>query len=85
MTSSTAEFATATPRSAQKLALAVLICMVVGSMVGSGIFSLPHTFGLATGHFGGPACDYLKMPPVASLGDGAAIRDRWNVAANHMR
>jgi arginine:ornithine antiporter / lysine permease len=26
--------------------------MVVGSMVGSGIFSLPRTFGIATGPFG---------------------------------
>jgi amino acid transporter len=26
--------------------------MVVGSMVGSGIFSLPRTFGKATGPFG---------------------------------
>jgi hypothetical protein len=74
MTSSTAEFATARPRSLQKLARPILTGMVVGSMVGSGIFCLPHTFGFATGHFGGSACDYLKMPPVASLGDGAAIQ-----------
>ena len=36
----------------EKLALPVLIAMVVGSMVGSGIFSLPRTFGNATGPFG---------------------------------
>ncbi|RQH15750.1 basic amino acid/polyamine antiporter [Bradyrhizobium sp. RP6] len=38
--------------SAQKLSLFALTGMVVGSMVGSGIFSLPSTFGTATGPFG---------------------------------
>jgi arginine:ornithine antiporter / lysine permease len=38
--------------SEQKLTLFVLTGMVVGSMVGSGIFSLPQTFGIATGPFG---------------------------------
>jgi arginine:ornithine antiporter / lysine permease len=37
---------------AQKLSLFALTGMVVGSMVGSGIFSLPRTFGDATGPFG---------------------------------
>lgn len=37
---------------AGKLALPVLTAMVIGSMVGSGIFSLPRTFGIATGPFG---------------------------------
>ncbi|BBO03874.1 basic amino acid/polyamine antiporter [Bradyrhizobium ottawaense] len=41
----------ATP-SIQKLSLFALTAMVVGSMVGSGIFSLPRTFGIATGPFG---------------------------------
>src|SRR6476659_5709810 len=41
----------ATP-SLQKLSLFALTAMVVGSMVGSGIFSLPRTFGIATGPFG---------------------------------
>src|SRR5215468_5225270 len=36
----------------QKLPLFTLTAMVVGSMVGSGIFSLPSTFGNATGPFG---------------------------------
>src|SRR6201995_4018481 len=36
----------------QKLSLPMLTAMVVGSMVGSGIFSLPRTFGIATGPFG---------------------------------
>jgi arginine:ornithine antiporter / lysine permease len=36
----------------QKLSLFALTAMVVGSMVGSGIFSLPRTFGIATGPFG---------------------------------
>jgi arginine:ornithine antiporter/lysine permease len=36
----------------QKLPLFTLTAMVVGSMVGSGIFSLPRTFGNATGPFG---------------------------------
>lgn len=36
----------------QKLSLPILTAMVVGSMVGSGIFSLPRTFGIATGPFG---------------------------------
>jgi arginine:ornithine antiporter/lysine permease len=38
--------------SEQKLTLFALTAMVVGSMVGSGIFSLPRTFGTATGPFG---------------------------------
>ncbi|MFQ6162333.1 basic amino acid/polyamine antiporter [Sinorhizobium meliloti] len=37
---------------AQKLSLASLSALVVGSMVGAGIFSLPRTFGSATGPFG---------------------------------
>ena len=36
----------------QKLPLFALTGMVVGSMVGSGIFSLPRTFAIATGPFG---------------------------------
>jgi arginine:ornithine antiporter/lysine permease len=36
----------------QKLALPVLTAMVIGSMVGAGIFSLPRTFAGATGPFG---------------------------------
>lgn len=36
----------------QKLTLFALTAMVVGSMVGAGIFSLPRTFGSATGPFG---------------------------------
>ncbi|MDW9485824.1 amino acid permease [Sinorhizobium meliloti] len=39
-------------RTAQKLSLASLAALVVGSMVGAGIFSLPRTFGDATGPFG---------------------------------
>jgi arginine:ornithine antiporter/lysine permease len=38
--------------SVQKLSLFALTAMVVGSMVGAGIFSLPRTFGNATGPFG---------------------------------
>jgi arginine:ornithine antiporter/lysine permease len=38
--------------STQKLTLFALTAMVVGGMVGSGIFSLPRTFGNATGPFG---------------------------------
>jgi len=38
--------------STQKLTLFALTAMVVGSMVGAGIFSLPRTFGIATGPFG---------------------------------
>lgn len=37
---------------AQKLSLPNLSAMVVGSMVGAGIFSLPQTFGRVTGGFG---------------------------------
>ena len=33
----------------QKLALPALIAMVVGSMIGSGIFTLPSRFAGATG------------------------------------
>jgi arginine:ornithine antiporter / lysine permease len=36
----------------QKLSLLALTAMVVGSMVGAGIFSLPRTFAAATGPFG---------------------------------
>src|SRR5215471_15111931 len=38
--------------SEQKFTLFALTAMVVGSMVGSGIFSLPQVFGNATGPFG---------------------------------
>jgi arginine:ornithine antiporter/lysine permease len=38
--------------STQKLSRFALTAMVVGSMVGAGIFSLPRTFGNATGPFG---------------------------------
>ena len=38
--------------SQHKLTLFSLTAMVVGSMVGAGIFSLPRTFGIATGPFG---------------------------------
>ena len=34
-----------TTESTQKFSLPVLTAMVVGSMVGAGIFSLPQTFG----------------------------------------
>ena len=40
---------------AQKLSLAALTAMVVGSMVGAGIFNLPARFGTATGPFGATA------------------------------
>jgi arginine:ornithine antiporter/lysine permease len=39
-------------KSAQKLSLFALTAMVVGSMVGAGIFSLPRAFGSATGVLG---------------------------------
>lgn len=42
----------AEPASGQKLSLLALTAMVVGSMIGAGIFSLPRTFGGATGPFG---------------------------------
>src|SRR5262245_30024871 len=38
--------------STQKLTLFALTAMVVGSMVGAGIFSLPRTFAAATGPVG---------------------------------
>lgn len=41
-----------TSDSTQKFSLFALTAMVVGSMVGAGIFSLPRTFGNATGPFG---------------------------------
>jgi len=41
----------ATPAAA-KLSLGALTAMVVGSMVGAGIFNLPGRFGMATGPFG---------------------------------
>ena len=36
----------------QKLSRGALIALVVGSMVGSGIFALPASFGRATGGLG---------------------------------
>jgi len=50
-TAPAAATASASP-SAQKFSLPVLTGMVVGSMVGAGIFSLPRTFAGATGPFG---------------------------------
>ena len=41
-----------TDKSASKLSLFTLSALVVGSMIGAGIFSLPRTFGAATGPFG---------------------------------
>ena len=40
------------PESTQKLSLFALTMMVVGGMVGAGIFSLPRTFAGATGPIG---------------------------------
>ncbi|HEX4255786.1 MAG TPA: basic amino acid/polyamine antiporter [Streptosporangiaceae bacterium] len=40
------------PAEARKLPLTTLTAMVVGSMVGAGVFSLPRNFALATGAFG---------------------------------
>jgi hypothetical protein len=40
----------------RKLSLGALIALVVGSMVGSGIFALPSAFGRATGVLGGLIC-----------------------------
>ena len=39
-------------QSGQKLSLFTLSALVIGSMIGAGIFSLPRTFGIATGPFG---------------------------------
>jgi hypothetical protein len=41
-----------TSQPAPKLSLFALTAMVIGSLVGLGIFSLPRTFGLAMGPFG---------------------------------
>jgi len=43
---------TSTTSSDQKLSLAALIAMVIGSMVGAGIFTLPSKFGSASGVLG---------------------------------
>ncbi|MFT3927028.1 MAG: Na+/H+ antiporter NhaC [Myxococcales bacterium] len=40
------------PRSPQKLSIFSMTAMVVGSMVGAGVFSLPRNFAQATGVFG---------------------------------
>jgi arginine:ornithine antiporter / lysine permease len=42
----------AAPTEVRKFPLTTLIAMVVGSMVGAGVFSLPRNFALATGVFG---------------------------------
>jgi arginine:ornithine antiporter/lysine permease len=46
------EAETTAPTEVRKFPLTTLIAMVVGSMVGAGIFSLPRNFGLATGVYG---------------------------------
>ena len=43
---------TQAPEQVRKFPLTTLIAMVVGSMVGAGIFSLPRNFALATGVYG---------------------------------
>src|SRR5262245_65113853 len=43
---------TKAPDQVRKFPLTTLIAMVVGSMVGAGVFSLPRNFALATGAFG---------------------------------
>jgi arginine:ornithine antiporter/lysine permease len=43
---------TQAPEQVRKFPLTTLIAMVVGSMVGAGVFSLPRNFALATGVFG---------------------------------
>ena len=43
---------TAAPSAASKMSLPTLTAMVVGSMVGAGVFSLPARFGVATGILG---------------------------------
>ena len=43
---------TKTPTAVRKFPLSTLIAMVLGSMVGAGIFSLPRNFALATGVYG---------------------------------
>ena len=43
---------TQAPGSPQKLSVLSMTAMVVGSMVGAGVFSLPRNFGQATGVFG---------------------------------
>ena len=47
----TAESAT-TPAQESRLSLPTLTALVVGSMVGAGVFSLPARFGVATGILG---------------------------------
>jgi arginine:ornithine antiporter/lysine permease len=44
--------ATTDVKAAQKMPLLTLTAMVVGSMVGAGVFSLPRNFALATGVYG---------------------------------
>ena len=44
--------ATVATEQTQKFSLFALTTMVVGSMVGAGIFSLPRAFGTVTGAFG---------------------------------
>src|SRR5690349_17708202 len=47
-----AETDTRAPAEVRKFPLTTLIAMVIGSMVGAGIFSLPRNFALATGVYG---------------------------------
>src|SRR5688572_20336700 len=43
---------TAEPGAVQKMTLPTLTAMVIGGMVGAGVFSLPARFGVATGILG---------------------------------
>ena len=44
--------ADSTGQETKRISLIALTAMVVGSMVGAGIFNLPGRFGIATGPFG---------------------------------
>ena len=46
----------------QKMKLGTLTAMVVGGMVGAGVFSLPRNFAQATGVYGGWSLDWSATP-----------------------
>lgn len=68
-------------QTAEKFSLPTLTAMVVGSMIGAGIFSLPRTFGNATDPF--EALGVKKMR-VVETGGTAYMRERtqWDSGAN---
>src|SRR5512146_2655167 len=62
----------------RKFSLTTLTAMVVGSMVGAGVFSLPRNFALATGVFGALVAWVIAGTGMLML---AFVSRRWPCAS----